>query len=107
MFLSSFNPSNESSFTPDQLALIAEKNKLPTSDDAEDDDDDADGYFQYFQAACECKHAKIVEIALDGVHTLLGSLFSLLPPFSIFNFETYIPRLPPPPKISIYRAWIS
>ena len=52
------------------LALVTEKRKSEAAEDA--DDEDADSYFQYFQLACECKHTKIIEIALDGVHTLIG-----------------------------------
>ena len=61
------------SFSPSfffYLALVTDKRKSEAAEDA--DDEDADSYFQYFQLACECKHTKIIEIALDGVHTLIG-----------------------------------
>ena len=48
-------------------------NVLSEKDKEGEDDENADPYFHYFQQACECKHAKIVEIALDGIHSLIGA----------------------------------
>jgi hypothetical protein len=39
---------------------------------AERDDMDADKYFDPLQAACESRYPKLMEIALDAVHFLIG-----------------------------------
>jgi hypothetical protein len=35
-------------------------------------DGDADKYFEILQAACESKNARLMEIALDATHYLIG-----------------------------------
>jgi hypothetical protein len=59
-------------------------NVLSEKDKEGEDDENADPYFHYFQQACECKHAKIVEIALDGIHSLIGA-FVIAP--RVLGFE--------------------
>ncbi len=39
---------------------------------SEDVDTDADKYFEPLRAACESRVAKVMEIALDAIHILIG-----------------------------------
>ena len=45
---------------------------------SEDVDTDADKYFEPLRAACESKVPRIMEIALDAIHILIGRLSLLL-----------------------------
>jgi Dimerisation and cyclophilin-binding domain of Mon2 len=75
------------------ISLLLDKDK-----DA--DDENADPYFHYFQQACECKHTKIVEIALDGIHSLIGALHLLINSLLLI-------RVPNPcPYTCSFRTWL-
>lgn len=42
-----------------------------------DDDTDADKYFDPLRAACESHTPRVMEIALDAIHILIGVLIAL------------------------------
>jgi hypothetical protein len=51
-------------------------------------DTDADKYFSPFQLACESRQPRLMEIALDGLHYLIGNICNLLKELSL-NSDIY------------------
>lgn len=56
-------------------AAITENQKIGGS---EREDTDADKYFDPLQAACESHSPKLIEIALDAIHFLIGFILFML-----------------------------
>ena len=63
-----------------------EKNKDTNSDS------NADSYFGPFQMACETRHPRVMEIALDSLHYLIGNLICACY-YSYFNYRICRTRL--------------
>ena len=48
--------------------------------------DSADKYFDPLQAACQTKYPKLIEIALEAIHYLLGKLWWMLLQLLLISF---------------------
>jgi hypothetical protein len=36
----------------------------------------ADDYFEAFQLACESRHPRLMDVSLDAIHYLMGTLYA-------------------------------
>jgi formaldehyde-activating enzyme involved in methanogenesis len=61
-------------------------------------DNDADKYFGPYQAACESRQPRLMEIALDGLHNLIGNAYAL---HLTNNAHNHYPLV-----VTICRAWV-